>query len=202
MKINELFYSIQGEGFHTGSAAVFVRFSGCNLKCPFCDTDFHEYTEMSEDEVVNAVVKADINNCRFVVLTGGEPTMQLTDTFIDLLHQKGFYIAVESNGAFKDGNDFEIDWLTISPKQPFVKGIPFAARQADEVKLVVTHETANSGIMAYYEDEITADHYYLQPCDTKDADENKRLIDAAVWLIKDNPKWKLSLQTQKIINVR
>lgn len=202
MKINEIFYSIQGEGFHSGSAAVFVRFSGCNLKCPFCDTDFHEFTEMSEEEVVDAVVKADINECRFVVLTGGEPTMQLTDTFIDLLHQKGFYIAVESNGAFKDGNDFEIDWLTISPKHSFFSEIPFAARQADEVKLVLTRETASLGIMASYEDEIEADHYYLQPCDTKDPVENQALINEAVSLIMENPTWKLSLQTQKIINVR
>ena len=96
-RINEIFYSLQGEGRHTGRAAVFVRFSGCNLKCPFCDTDFKAYREMTVDDIIAAV--SEWRACGFVVLTGGEPSLQVDEPLIEALHQEGFYIAIETNGT-------------------------------------------------------------------------------------------------------
>ncbi len=86
MRVNEIFYSLQGEGVHTGSPAVFVRMSGCNRACPFCDTDFHEFTEMSESQIVEEVCKYP---AEMVVITGGEPALQLTATLVDALHAAG-----------------------------------------------------------------------------------------------------------------
>ncbi len=203
MKINEIFYSLQGEGCHAGRAGVFVRFSGCNLKCPFCDTDFRSFTEMSEDEIVEAVKATDEGDSKFVVITGGEPTLQLTNSLLQKLHTAGYYVAMESNGAYKNGEDFKLDWLTISPKNPFIDcPIDIKTRHADEVKLVVDERPGFNGIMAAFEDEIEADHYYLQPCDTGNQERNKTIIQTTIQLLKRNPKWRLSLQTQKLLGIR
>ncbi|MCM1142149.1 MAG: 7-carboxy-7-deazaguanine synthase QueE, partial [Muribaculum sp.] len=111
MRINEIFYSLQGEGHFAGTPAVFVRFAGCNLQCPFCDTDFHSFTTMSIDEVMNEIKKYP---ARRVVLTGGEPTLQLTAEFIDRLHREEFRIHIETNGT--KCLPAPVDWLTCSPK--------------------------------------------------------------------------------------
>ena len=100
MKVNEIFYSLQGEGYFTGRPAVFIRLSGCNLKCPFCDTDFSEYKDMTEEEIVDEVCKLSID-CHFVVITGGEPTLQDCTYLIDLLHRNKYSVAMESNGTRK-----------------------------------------------------------------------------------------------------
>lgn len=194
MKVNEIFYSIQGEGHYTGTAAVFVRFSVCNLKCPFCDTNFKEFTEMTEEQIVDTVCSLS-TKCKLVVLTGGEPTIHECTGLIDLLHQNGYKVAMESNGTRKA--PYNIDWLTISPKQPFVGdvGTPKVTK-ANEVKVVFDgeHDISDFGIQAQY--------YYVQPCDTGDEQKNKHIMEGCVQFIQDNPKWKLSIQTQKIINVR
>lgn len=85
-RINEIFYSLQGEGRNTGRATVFVRFSGCNLRCPFCDTDFKEYTEMTADEILETI--RPWKRCGFVVLTGGEPSLQTDDDLVEALHRR------------------------------------------------------------------------------------------------------------------
>ena len=97
-RINEIFYSLQGEGAFSGSAAIFVRFSGCNLRCPFCDTDFKAYKEMSAQEIVESV-KPLSKNCEHVVLTGGEPTLQVDRQLTEAFHSEGFFIAMETNGT-------------------------------------------------------------------------------------------------------
>ena len=192
MKVNEIFYSLQGEGANTGRAAVFVRLSGCNLRCPFCDTNFKDYVDISEDRIVAEVRKypADL-----VVVTGGEPALQLTRSLVDKLHLYGKTVAVETNGTKELPPN--VDWVTVSPKAAYVgkSGKP-TLKEADEVKVVFdgTHEVSDFG--------ITAKHYYLQPCDTGNETENKRIIEQCVEEIKRNPRWTLSLQTQKIINVR
>lgn len=194
MRVNEIFYSLQGEGYYTGTAAVFVRLSGCNLKCPFCDTDFTQYTDMTEEQIVDAVCKLS-TECQLVVITGGEPTLQDCTLLIDLLHQNNYKVAMESNGTRKP--PFNVDWLTISPKQAFVgtTGQPNVV-EANEVKVVFDniHCITDYGIDAQY--------YYVQPCDTGNDTVNKEIIEHCVEFIKKNPKWKLSLQTQKILNVR
>lgn len=192
MRVNEIFYSLQGEGYHTGTPATFVRFSGCNLKCPFCDTDFKEYTEMTEDEIVAEVCK---NPSRMVVITGGEPSLQLTFSLIDKLHQAKKYVAVETNGTKKLPQN--VDWITVSPKQAYIgaAGQPIY-HNADEVKVVF------DGVHEVSDYNINADLYYVQPCDTGDETKNKEIINECVEFVKKNPKWKLSLQTQKILNVR
>ena len=95
-RVNDIFYSLQGEGHNTGRAAVFVRFSGCNLKCSFCDTDFAAFEELTGPEIVERIKPF---GASLAVLTGGEPTLQVTAELIDLLHQAGFEVAMESNGT-------------------------------------------------------------------------------------------------------
>lgn len=194
MKVNEIFYSIQGEGWHTGKAAVFIRFAGCNLSCPFCDTNFKDYTEMSEDEIVDTACEIGLGS-HLVVITGGEPSLQLTDTLVDKLHKNGFMVAVETNGTRK--LPFNIDWITISPKVDYVgeRGKPVLAR-CSELKVVFDgeHEVSDYG--------ITAQNFYLQPCDTGNAEKNAEIVKKLVDYVKRNTRWKISLQTQKMLNVR
>lgn len=196
MRVNEIFYSLQGEGFYTGRAAVFIRLSGCNLKCPFCDTDFSDYKEMSEEEIVDTVCGLSIK-CGFVVITGGEPTLQDCTYLIDLLHQNGYYVAMETNGTRKP--PYNVNWLTVSPKSSYVGNVgKLYVKECDELKVVAGENiTANDFLNV-----ILAEHYFIQPCDTGDANENKKIIENCVNFIKLNPKWKLSLQTQKILNVQ
>lgn len=194
MRVNEIFYSLQGEGYNTGKAAVFIRLSGCNLKCPFCDTDFSDYIDMTEEEVADAVCRLSLD-CHFVVITGGEPTLQDCTSLIDLLHQNGYRVAMESNGTRKA--PFNVDWLTISPKHAFVGNVGKPkVFEADEVKVVY------DGVHGIIDYGIKAEFYYVQPCDTGNEELNKQIINDCVIFIKKNPKWKLSLQTQKILNVR
>ena len=195
MKVNEIFYSIQGEGMNTGRPAVFVRLAGCNLKCPFCDTDFSKSEDMSVEQIVDEVCRIG-NRCSFVVITGGEPTLQDCTPLIDALQRNGFEVAMESNGTRPA--PYNVNWLTISPKTAYVDNEAAKVRQmrADEVKLVF------DGVHEPSDYDIVAKHYYLQPCDTGDPATNEVIIQQCVQYIKNHPQWKLSLQTQKILNVR
>lgn len=193
-RINEIFYSLQGEGRHTGRAAVFVRFSGCNLKCPFCDTDFKEYREMTAGEIVKAA--SQWKECGFVVLTGGEPSLQVDEALINALHHEGFYIAIETNGTHPLPQT--IDWVTLSPKNCFVKHAPaLAAQKVDEVKVVF------DGIHDPEQWETSTDLYLnLQPCDTGNKERNREVTLQCVEYIKRHPQWHLSLQTHKFIHIQ
>lgn len=193
MRVNEIFYSIQGEGQHTGKAAVFVRFAICNLRCPFCDTDFHTYTEMTEYEIVDKVCELN-QTCRYVVLTGGEPTLYDCTQLIDLLHKNGYRVAMESNGTHTP--PWNVDWLTISPKVDHTKNGEVKVKVCDELKVIfdLDHEPQTYG--------IGAKEFYLQPCDTGNPEKNAEILTALVEYVKKNPQWKISLQTQKMLNVR
>lgn len=190
--VNEIFYSLQGEGRWAGRAAIFIRFSGCNLKCPFCDTDFKAYRKMTAREILGAVMEW--NHCNFIVLTGGEPTLQVTKEFVDMLHSNGYYVAMETNGTRE--YPYNVDWVTASPKTAYVEKGSVWIKEADEVKVVYDgeHEPSTFG--------IDANEYYVQPCDTGDKAANGDIVRKCVEWVKDHPKWKLSLQQQKIINVR
>ena len=196
MRVNEIFYSLQGEGRHAGRPAVFIRLSGCNLKCPFCDTDFSQSTEMTVEEIVDEVCRLSID-CGFVVITGGEPTLQLCVPLIEALHQNNYYVSMESNGSHIA--PWNVDWLTISPKDLFVEteAAKIKRKSCDELKVVYD---GNFDPEIY--SDVKAAYFYLQPCDTGDVQKNKVIIDKCVEYIKKHPKWKLSLQTQKILNVR
>lgn len=185
-KINEIFYSLQGEGFWTGTPVVFLRFSGCNLKCPFCDTDFTASQQMTEDNIVDALLKT-APDCRRIVITGGEPALQLDQALVDRLHKAGYIIHIETNGTrqLPEG----IDWVTFSPKSDWQASAKTAITKADELKLVYTGQDADKWL------DFPADHYFLQPC----SGENTKEV---VTYIMSHPRWRLSLQTHKYLNIR
>lgn len=187
MRINEIFYSLQGEGTHTGTPAVFVRFAGCNLKCDFCDTEFQSYTEMSEEEIVSAVLGYPSN---IVILTGGEPTLQLTSSLLQKLCDNKRQVHIETNGT-KQLPEGPINWVTCSPKYATLN-----IQRIDELKVVYQGQD-----MSQYDD-INAKVYSLQPCDTGDPVKNQENLQKTINYILQHPKWKLSLQTHKIINVK
>lgn len=128
-KINEIFYSLQGEGYHTGIPAVFVRFSGCNLSCDFCDTQHQQGMLMTDDQIVAEVKK---HPAAVVILTGGEPSLFVDEALVDQLHQAGLYICMETNGTRPV--PVAVDWITCSPKS----GTTLEIQRMDEVKVVYT----------------------------------------------------------------
>lgn len=178
-KVNEIFYSLQGEGYHTGTPAVFVRFSGCNLRCPFCDT-LHEEGAWMEDEDILAAVER--HPATTVILTGGEPSLWIDRPFVDLLHRAGKYVCIETNGTRPLPDN--IDWVTCSPKQ----GAPLQLQRMDEVKVVYEGQD-----LAPYE-QLPAAHFFLQPCSGANIPET-------VECVMRHPRWRLSLQTHKLINI-
>lgn len=192
MKVNEIFYSLQGEGHFTGTPAVFVRFSGCNLKCPFCDTDHLPYTELSEQEIVESVAKF---GAKHVVITGGEPTLQLSTSLVSLLHDRGFFLQIETNGSRRLPKGCNIDWVTCSPKE----GAPIRLEHIDELK-VLFHGKGKCDISGF--EDIKAQCYSLQPLDTKDAELNNIILKETINYILDHPIWRLSLQTHKMTGIK
>lgn len=191
-KINEIFYSIQGEGRNAGRAAVFIRFSGCNIKCPFCDTKHQKGKEMSDLEIINQIAKYP---CRFVILTGGEPTLYVDADFVDKLHHKGYEVAIETNGT--NIVPVNVDFVTLSPKFEFVKNSNIKQLVCNELKVIFN---SVNNMDAY--NVITAKYKYIQPCDTGDDDTNQMHIVNAIKFVQDNPDWRLSLQLQKILSIR
>ena len=193
MKVNEIFYSLQGEGYYSGTPAVFVRLSGCNLSCPFCDTQHESGREMREEEIVAEVTKYP---SRHVVVTGGEPSLQLTASLVDKLHAAGKYVAVETNGTHPLPPN--VDWVTLSPKDAFVDGAEVVLSRADEIKVVFDGIHYPLPTTCYPLSTFT----FLQPCDTGDAVRNAEIVQATIEYIKSHPEWRLSLQTHKIIGIQ
>lgn len=190
-KINEIFYSIQGEGFYTGTPAVFVRFSGCNLHCPFCDTRHQEGVMMSDEEIVARVA---LYKARHVVLTGGEPSLFIDEPFVRRLKEAGKYVAIETNGTHP--LPAGVDWVTLSPKDGLCEGARTLLEECDELKVVYNHQP----LEPYFK--IRAGHYFLQPCDVQDEVRNRAIVQAVVEVCLKDPRWRISLQTQKILDIR
>ena len=205
-KVHEIFYTLQGEGAHSGIPAVFVRFSGCNLRCPWCDTEFEGYREMTAEQIVSEIQNLyDIPNVRrkMCILTGGEPALQADKQLIDAIHAAGFYIGIETNGTrpIPDG----IDWITCSPKE----GTKLALKQVNEVKVVFTG-TYDPEV---WRTQLKAEHWLLQPLrytgewlmmsgvDEWEDDANDNL-DETVRYILAHPFWRLSVQLHKIVGLR
>ena len=195
-RVNEIFYSLQGEGFWTGTPMVFLRFSGCNLKCPFCDTDHSDFREMRVDEIVTEILESG-GGCGKVCVTGGEPSLQLDEALVDALHGAGFKVHVETNGTRPLPKG--VDWITLSPKTD-VQGLrgdgTVVLEKADEIKVV--YEGGVDGKWASF----PAEWHFLQPCDTGDDEKNKALLAETIDHIQRNPVWRLSLQTHKLLNIR
>ena len=194
-KINEIFYSLQGEGFQSGTPAVFVRFSGCNLRCAFCDTQHQVGEMMSLQEIVDEVNKYPVAS--MVVLTGGEPSLFIDEAFVAELKQKtGKKIAIETNGTRPLPSN--LDWVTFSPKTAFEGGDfePCVLKRCDELKVVYLGQD-----LAQY-DEIQAKHRFLQPCFVEDLEQRRANMQACVETVKTHLNWRLSLQIHRALNIR
>ena len=190
-KINEIFDSIQGEGLHAGRPAHFIRFSGCNLHCPFCDTKHEEGVMMTDEEILEKINFGS----NMVVLTGGEPTLFIDEQFIRKLNNLGKYVCIETNGTHElpKGKFF----VTLSPKFEFVSKAELKIKRASELKVVW-----NGKNNMYRYSDIVAKHRFIQPCDTQDKEKNAQIMQEVVEYVKEHPEWRVSVQTQKILNVR
>jgi len=190
LQLAEVFYSVQGEGTHTGTPAVFVRLAGCNLSCKFCDTDYALKFMATVEDVV-ARVRAEGGDCPMVILTGGEPTAQVEClALIDALRHDGRRIHIESNGTIDVSLPADV-WLTVSPKERLH---PVMAARANEAKLIV-----DGRIPAEWADAFPAKTpLFLQPEGNK-----PRNVELAVNAVKASPaRYRLSLQSHKFIGVR
>ncbi|MBQ3709350.1 MAG: radical SAM protein [Bacteroidales bacterium] len=195
LRINEIFYSLQGEGFHTGTPAVFVRFSGCNLRCAFCDTQHQTGKMMSTRAIIDEINQ--YPNAPLIVLTGGEPSLFIDENFVAELRIKTCkYIAIETNGTRPVPDN--IDWVTLSPKTGFEGGDaePCVLKQCDELKVVYLGQD-----LKQY-DGIKAAHRFLQPCFSDNETQRQANMKACVEAVLQNPGWRLSLQTHRILNIR
>lgn len=204
--VKEIYYTLQGEGAQAGRPAVFLRFAGCNLwsgreedrhsaQCNFCDTDFvgldgihgGRYSAHELASTVNSLWPENAAN-KYVVITGGEPLLQLNNELIDALHDQGFLIAIETNGTIEVPSG--VDWICLSPK---VKTLTVVTK-GNELKLVVPQAHLTPEDFVHYEFE----HFFLQPMDGPDREKN---TEWAIEYCLNNPKWKLSLQTHKLIGI-
>ena len=203
--VKEIFLTLQGEGMQAGRRAVFLRFSGCNLwsgrerdraeaECNFCDTDFvgtdgvnggRYEAEALADKVAELWAEGDR---KLVVITGGEPLLQLDAPLIDALHARGFAVAVESNGTLPAPAG--IDWLCVSPKA----GTRVVQRSGDELKLVWPQPGIDPGELSGWD----FDHFLIQPMDCAD---RQAALDQSIAFVMAHPGWELSLQTHKLIGL-
>lgn len=206
--VKEIFKTLQGEGAHTGRAAVFCRFAGCNLwsgreqdrasaQCRFCDTDFVGVDgtgggRFADPETLAKAIEAEWGGSgerRYVVLTGGEPLLQVDGPLVDALHALGFEIGVETNGTQPAPEG--LDWICVSPKA----GTNLVLTSGNELKLVYPQDNA---LPSQYEN-LAFDHFYLQPMDCEEAAAH---TEKAINYCMNNPRWRLSLQTHKTVGIR
>ena len=193
--VNEIFYSLQGEGIRAGAPSFFVRFAGCNMTCRLethgfdCDTEFVSSRKLTAIGIVEELRQLS-QRCKWVILTGGEPGLQLDQPLIDLLHQEGFLLAIETNGsiALPDG----IDWICVSPKVA-----EHAIRQltANEVRYVRGYG------QAIPKSSVTAEHYLLSPA-FSGTELSQRTLEWCMRLALENPPWRLSVQQHKSWSIR
>ena len=191
LKVKEIFYSLQGEGGRQGEASIFIRLSGCNLKCDFCDTDFSGGEMMKLTYILSVIRKFP---CQWIIWTGGEPTLQLTGETVAFFKREGYFQAIESNGHYPLPE--LLDYTVVSPK-----GNPDYARKinpvVDEIRLPVKIGDAIPDFECLPE----AKYYFLSPVFTDDALETKENINYCVEQIKRLTGWRLSLQIHKLISI-
>ena len=203
--VKEIFLTLQGEGIQSGRRAVFLRLAGCNLwsgreqdragaDCTFCDTDFVGTDGINGGRYDALALAAKVASLwgetedRLVVITGGEPMLQLDDALIEALHERGFTVAVETNGTLPAARG--IDWICVSPKA----GTEIVQRSGNELKLVWPQPGIEPAELASWD----FDHFLIQPMDCAD---RQAAIDAAIEFVMANPRWKLSLQSHKLVGL-
>jgi 7-carboxy-7-deazaguanine synthase len=208
--VKEIFLTLQGEGVQAGRRAVFLRFAGCNLwsglekdrasaVCQFCDTDFvgmngengARYGDANALADKVAALWGDGIERRYVVMTGGEPMLQVDTALVAALHARGFEVAMESNGTIAAQAD--IDWICVSPKA----GSDVVQRSGNELKLVWPQAGSDTDEMEGWD----FDHHLIQPMDSGDESLNKANVEAATAFVGASPKWRLSLQNHKILGL-
>jgi 7-carboxy-7-deazaguanine synthase (Cx14CxxC type) len=209
--IKEIFYSIQGEGVHSGRPAVFCRFAGCNLwsgrevdrenaVCKFCDTDFagcdgaaggnYSTAEKLIEKIEQFWPEKNLNpSSKFIICTGGEPLLQLNERLLSVLHERNWYVAVETNGTLLPPAG--IDWVCVSPKA----GAELSLRSGQELKLIFPQPGVNPERYEY----LDFQHFFLQPLDSPEIEKNTRL---ALDYVLSHPRWRLSLQVHKILGIK
>ncbi|MBD5329174.1 MAG: radical SAM protein [Bacteroides sp.] len=196
-KVCEIFYSLQGEGHHAGYPSVFVRFSGCNLKCSFCDTQHEDGVFMEDEAIIRAV---NLYSADWIVLTGGEPTLWIDEDFVSLLKRAtGKKVAIETNGTRSVPKS--IDWVTVSPKCD-MEGAGRAlivADRADELKVVDLGQDLERYFTLPCVDEKTL--MYLQPCYVEDEEEFRANRLHTVKRVLDDPRWTLSVQLHRYLQI-
>lgn len=191
LTVNEIFYSLQGEGGRTGEASIFIRLSKCNLACVFCDTEYESGEEMSLQEILDEIGQF---GCQWIIWTGGEPALQLTDEIVQFFKQHSYFQAIETNGTRQ--LPAGLDYITCSPKQNF-RRIKKLIPEVDELRFPMQkgHPLPDISILP------KAKKYLLSPIfdDQRIIQDN---VDYCIELIKQNPQWALSLQTHKLIGIR
>jgi len=204
--VKEIFYTLQGEGAHSGRPAVFLRFSGCNLWsgreedrhkaiCQFCDTDFWGIDGQNGGKYTAESLAARVNDLwpenaesKYVVCTGGEPLLQLDEILIQELHHYKFEIAIETNGTLPVPTG--VDWVCMSPKA----NTEIVVQNGQEIKIVYPQKGIDPREFEHYD----FDHFYIQPMDSESQEDN---IVQSIIYCKENPKWRVSLQTHKILGI-
>jgi organic radical activating enzyme len=189
LKVSEIFYSIQGEGHNTGLAMVFVRLAGCNLSCSFCDTRYAQESaiDMPEQDIVQ---KVKAYGAQWVCITGGEPFLQDISLLTNLLAQAGFKVHIETNGTLFYPVSF--DWLVVGPK-PDAEPDPRVLEHAHEIKCVITSAGDLEAVRRF---EVWDACHSLQPVDNR-----PDIAELCIDFIKENPKWRLSMQMHKFIGI-
>lgn len=193
--VNEVFYSLQGEGRRAGTPNVFVRFAGCNLTCKLeshgfdCDTEFASGRKFTAEELAKAI-EQEGGDCHSIILTGGEPLLQVDAELLKVLKTRMYHIAIETNGSFEVPD--LIDWVTLSPK---VAEHAIRAQRADELKYVRHHG------QAIPKPKLDAPHRFISPAWGADG-LDRRNLEWCIKLCKENPGWALSMQQHKLWGVR
>lgn len=193
-KVNEIFFSMQGEGFNQGKEVVFLRLSGCNLSCTWCDTLHHSYNKMSISSIVESILAY---NCKSIIITGGEPFIHDLYPLLSVLKTFDFWIGIESNGTISPPEETLalIDYISISPKSEFV------LTKVDEVRIVNNDITVD--FLANLESKIDAFNYYLSPLDLGG---NMNISETMALLGKVNDRngknWRISLQLHKLAGIQ
>ncbi len=205
--VKEIYFTLQGEGYHTGRPAVFIRFTGCNLWtglewdrqsaiCDWCDTDFvgidgpngGKYSATEITNIITDLWPESQSSRPYIVCTGGEPLLQMDNTLIETIHDAGFEIGLETNGTILPPHG--IDWICVSPKAK----ADFILKKGNELKIVFPQ----SGINPRQHENLEFDHFFIQPMDGEKQKENIKKSEEFVF---KHPQWKLSLQTHKIVGI-